>query len=131
MTIEFEISTLIPATAGQIYDAWLDSEAHTRMTGGKAQVSAQVGGEFTAWDGYIHGKNLALEPGRRILQAWRTADFAEDDEDSLLEVIFEPEADGTRVRLRHSHLPDEDGSGYEQGWVLNYFEPMKDYFLKK
>lgn len=131
MAIEFEVSTVIPAPAEKIYAAWLDSEAHTRMTGGEAHVSAEVGGEFTAWDGYIQGKNLALEPGRRILQAWRTVDFADEDENSFLEVIFEPEAGGTRVRLHHSNLPDEDGSSYEQGWVLNYFEPMKDYFFEK
>ncbi|MFO7672010.1 MAG: hypothetical protein R6W31_20300 [Bacteroidales bacterium] len=33
MDINFEVSAEIPASSGQIYDAWLDSEQHSAMTG--------------------------------------------------------------------------------------------------
>jgi uncharacterized protein YndB with AHSA1/START domain len=98
------------------------------MTGGTAHVSALVGAEFDAWDGYIHGRNLELEPDRRILQSWRTTEFAREDEDSLLEVILEPAGTETHLTLHHSNLPAH-GAKYQQGWVDAYFEPMKAYFL--
>jgi uncharacterized protein YndB with AHSA1/START domain len=127
MPISFEVSTIIQASPPAIYHAWLDSQGHTAMTGSPAQVSPEVGAAFSAWDGYIHGKNLELDPPRRILQTWRTAEFADSDPDSLLEVLLEPEGGGTRVTLRHSNLPPH-GDQYREGWEESYFTPMKAFF---
>jgi uncharacterized protein YndB with AHSA1/START domain len=106
---------------------WLDSEEHTAMTGFRTEISDEVVTPFSAGDGYIEGVNLELEPGKRILQHWRTTDFGEDDEDSLLEILFDAVDEGTRITIRHSHLP-ADGMQYKQGWVDWYFTPMQAYF---
>ena len=127
MSIEFEISDVIPASPEEIYEAWLNSEAHSRMTGGQAKISRNVGDTFEAWDGYIQGKNLELEFPRRILQQWRTTEFADTEKDSQLEILFDPADDGTRVTIRHTVLP-EHGIQYQQGWIDAYFIPMKKYF---
>jgi uncharacterized protein YndB with AHSA1/START domain len=52
----FEISAIFPASPGQLYTAWLDSAQHSAMTGGAADISAEPGATFTAWDGYIYFK---------------------------------------------------------------------------
>jgi uncharacterized protein YndB with AHSA1/START domain len=128
--IQFEVSDVIPANPAIVYSAWLNSMEHTMMTGAFATVSANIGEPFEAWDGYIQGKNLELEPPRRILQSWRTGEFEKADEDSRLEILFEPDSEGTRVTIRHSNLPDH-GMQYQQGWMDSYFEPMKTYFTSK
>ena len=128
MSIEFEVSDVIPATPDAIYSAWLSSDEHSRMTGSPASVSAEVGDEFEAWDEYIHGKNLELQPPGRIYQSWRTSEFDDNEEDSLLEVLPESEGNGTRVTIRHSNLPD-DGMHYREGWKDSYFTPMKEHFV--
>ncbi len=125
--MEFQVSDIIPATPEEIYDTWLDSEGHWAMTGGRAKASAEAGGEFEAWEGYITGKNLDLERGKRILQSWRTAEFQPTDEDSELEITLHEVEGGTRVTLNHRKLPPH-GSQYEQGWIDHYFEPMKLHF---
>ena len=130
MSIEFEVSDVIPATPEEIYEAWLDSEEHSRMTGGQAKVSSNVGDTFEAWDGYIQGKNFELEFPGRILQEWRTTEFKETETDSRLEILFDSASVGTRVTIRHSNLP-EHGMQYQQGWIDAYFEPMKAYFGDK
>ena len=127
MPVSFEIFTLLPASPDALYEAWLDSAQHSAMTGGTATVSATLGASFSAWDGYISGKNLLLEPGKRIIQAWRTLEFSPSEPDSHLEIIFETHEEGTRVCLRHTQLPSH-GTQYEQGWIENYFQPMKSYF---
>ncbi len=128
MAYDFEVSDVLPATPEAIYAAWLTSDGHSAMTGSQARVDARVGGEFEAWDGYISGRTLALEPGRRIVQSWRTAEFSAADEDSRIEVLLEPLAGGTRITLRHTNVPN-DQRGYEQGgWQENYFDPMRAYF---
>jgi uncharacterized protein YndB with AHSA1/START domain len=129
MALEFEVSGLIPATPQAIYSAWLSSEGHAAMTGSPARVAAAVGESFTAWDGYIQGTNLELEPGKRILQAWRTTEFEDSDPDSRLEILLDEREGGTLVTIRHSHLPDH-GMQYRQGWVDAYFTPMRAYFAQ-
>ncbi len=129
MSIEFTVSTVLPAAPYVLYAAWLDSEQHSAMTGGQAEVSAQVGDQFNAWDGYISGQNLQLEPEKRIVQAWRTVEFSESEPDSRVEIVFEPHEEGTRLTLHHTNLPPH-GEQYQQGWIDNYFEPMRQYFEK-
>lgn len=127
--MEFEISATIPAKPDEVYKAWLDSKSHSKMTGSKAKVSDKIGGGFTAWDGYISGTNLELKPGKKIVQSWRTSEFAGSEEDSRLEITLAPAQGGTKLTLRHSNLPAH-GEQYRQGWVDSYFEPMKEYFGK-
>ena len=127
-TESFEIWDVIPATPDAVYDAWIDGEKHSQMTGGAATGWPESGAEFTAWDGYIRGRNLALEPGERIVQSWRTTQFPESARDSRIEVTLEAVDGGTRLTLRHSDIPEGQGKSYETGWADHYFEPMKAYF---
>jgi len=130
MTIAFEVSELISASPEAIYQAWVSSAGHTAMTGSPAEASDIVGATFSAWDGYIFGHNLELEPGVRIVQAWRTSEFAENEADSRLEVVLTAHEDGTLVTIRHSNLP-VDGEQYRQGWLDYYFAPMQEYFARR
>ena len=126
----FTISTILPATPEQIYNAWLSSEGHSRMTGSPAEVKGEIDGSFKAWDGYIWGKTLELEPYRRIVQAWRTSEFPADSLDSRVEIQFEETKGGTKITLIHTNIPDEQGDSYKGGWEEFYFSPMRAYFSK-
>lgn len=130
MALEFTVSAVIPATPQEVYRAWLSSDGHSGMTGSPARVSDQIGGDFEAWDGYIHGKNLELVPNKRIVQAWRTSEFSEKEPDSRIDITLEPSGKQTKLTLRHTNLPPHGGQ-YEDGWVESYFEPMKEYFSSR
>ncbi len=129
MPFEFLVSDIIPASPQQIYDAWLDSEGHAQITGGQpAKISAKEGAEFSVWNGYISGRNVKLEPGRLIVQAWRTTKFAADDPDSQIEVQLMPIDGGTKVAVRHTNVPDGHTSYRDGGWQRSYFDTMKEHF---
>ena len=128
MPYTFTLTSIIPASAQEIYDAWLDSLAHSEMTGGEATMSDEIGAEVSAWDGYISGRNLELVPGERIVQSWRTTEFTDEHDDSIVTVTLEEMDDGTLLTLVHSNVPDEQRSYEEGGWESKYFEPMKVYF---
>ncbi len=128
MPYAFTLTTTIPASAQEIYDAWLDSLLHSEMTGGQASMSDEIDAEVSAWDGYITGRNLELVPGERIVQSWRTTQFTDEHEDSVITVTLDEAEDGTLLTLVHNNVP-EDQTSYEQGgWQEYYFEPMKRYF---
>jgi uncharacterized protein YndB with AHSA1/START domain len=131
MPYAYTLTTTLPASAQEIYDAWLDSLAHTEMTGGEAAMSDEVGAEVVAWDGYITGRNLELGPGERIVQSWRTSEFDEEHEDSIITLTLEEVAEGTLLTLVHSQVPADQTSYEEGGWQEHYFEPMQDYFKKR
>lgn len=124
----FTMTATLPASPEAIYNAWLSSQGHTAMTGSPAEVEAEIGGAFKAWDGYIWGKTLEMEPHRRILQAWRTSEFPEDSPDSHVEIQFEESDGNTKITLIHSDIPDGQGDSYKQGWEDFYFTPMRKYF---
>jgi activator of HSP90 ATPase len=129
MAHEFTVTATIPATPREVYDAWLSSKGHGAMTGSPARGSAHLGGEFTAWDGYITAKNLKLIAGRRIVQAWRTTEFSTADPDSQIDVLLEKAPGGTRLTPRHTNIPDGHTT-YDSGWRGCYFEPMMAYFTQ-
>jgi len=128
MSESIEVSTVLPASPEVVYQAWMDSEEHTWMTGSDASVEEGVGGRFTAWEGYISGTTLELVPYSRIVQAWRTTEFPPGSPDSRLEVRLEPAEGGTQITLIHTGIPDGQGESYRQGWLDWYFAPMKRYF---
>ena len=124
------LTAVLPASADRVYAAWLDSNEHARMTGGKAIVDPNVGGEHSEWDGYIEGRTLELEPGRRIVQSWRSSDFPLGAGDSRLEVHLLDVPDGCVITIIHTEIPEGQGAQYESGWVDRYIEPMTKYFGK-
>ena len=129
MTYDYKLTCALPASPEAIYDAWLDSARHAAMTGAPAHIGNQVGDAYSAWDGYIVGRTLELVPGRRIVQSWRTTDFADEDPDSTIAIELERMGIGARLTLMHSGVPD-DHTDYENGgWQDFYFTPMTAYFL--
>jgi uncharacterized protein YndB with AHSA1/START domain len=125
------VSAVIPAAPAAVYKAWMSGKEHGAMTGSGATVVAKIGGRYTAWDGYISGKTLELEPAQRIVQSWRSSDFAADAPDSRLEIVLSAAKGGTRITLTHTELPPGSSAEYRKGWLDFYFAPMKEYFASR
>ena len=128
--MQFKLKTIIETTPENIYNTWLDSKGHTGMTGGEARITNRVGDRFTAWDGYIEGENILLEPYKRIVQSWRTSQFDEEEGDSQIEVLLKEKEGKTELTLIHTNIP-ESGEHYIKGWDDHYFQPMKAYFSNR
>ena len=131
MSNGFRIKTTLPAEPKAVYKAWLSGRRHSAMTGAAATASGKRGGRFTAWDGYIWGRNLELKPHWCIVQSWRTTKFSEGDPDSVSNCAFTPRAKGRKSCSSTPRSPSGQASGYRSGWVKHYFEPMRRYFTAK
>jgi activator of HSP90 ATPase len=120
-----------PADPVEVYEALVDPKKHTEFTGSKATGAPRVGAKFTAWDGYISGKHLELEKGKRIVQEWRTTEWPEDYEPSTLKFTLKKAKNGTELTMIHSNVPAEQAESYRQGWIDSYWDPLREYFKKK
>lgn len=125
---QLHLTLKLPVKPMIIFNSWIDSTAHRDFTGGNAAIDPRNGGNFSAWDGYITGILLKLEPYHRIIQSWRTMDFHPLDPSSHLEIILFEEEDGTLLTLNHTEIPFGQSRQYELGWIEYYFEPMLGYF---
>ncbi len=121
----------ITAKPVEIYDALLNEQRHSEFTGAKATCDRRVGGLFTAWDGYICGKNIRLENARRIVQEWRTTEWPAGYGPSIIEFTFKSKGSGTEVKMIQTKIPASQAESYKKGWVDNYWIPLKKYFHKK
>ena len=117
------------ASPHEVYGALMDSEKHAAFTGDKADISREVGGAFMVFDNYATGKNVELVPDQKIVQDWRAADWPEG---YFSRITFELTAvpEGTRLDFTHAELPEGTEEEFTQGWIDNYWEPMKAFFEK-
>lgn len=114
-----------------VYDALLDPEKHSAFTGSPATTSAKVGAAFTAWGGYIIGKNLELVKGKKIVQEWKTTEWPSGYPVSRLEFTLAPKKGGTELEMIHSKVPAEQLADYSSGWKSAYWDPLKEYLAER
>ena len=128
------------ANRARIYEALMDSkkfDAVTKlsaaMTSGMmpagsapASVSQEAGGAFTAFGGYVTGRQIELVPGQRIVQAWRAGSW---DPGVYSIARFELVEQGTATKLvfDHTGCPSGEAAHLAEGWKGNYWEPLAKF----
>lgn len=123
---------LIPkATPAAVYRALISSKEHSEFTGSPATVTGRKGAKFTAWDGYISGKNLSLTQGEKIEQEWSTSEFPQGYAPSNLKISLKKKGEGTELTMMHSKVPAAQVGQYESGWYESYWNPLIEYFEKR
>ncbi len=126
-----EQTVFFEAAPEDVYDALLDPRKHSAFTGSPATTSARKGATFTAWDGYITGKNLELVKGEKIVQEWKTTEWPDGYPFSRLEFTLTAKKGGTELRMVHSKVPAEQVADYTSGWKSSYWDPLNEYLAKK
>ena len=115
------------ASPARVFDAYLDSRRQSRITGLPARMSRRPGARFESGGGYIHGVNVEILPGRRIVQAWRGDDWPEGAY-SILRLEFRKQGTGTRLLVDHRGIPESATRGVARGWHEHFWRPMQRHF---
>lgn len=119
-------TAVIKAPAQAVYDALMNSKQHAEFTRAAANIENKVDGEFSVWDGYATGKNLELDPGKKIVQLWHASDWPDGVESTVTYELSEK--DGvTTITLTQIGVPEEFVNDVAQGWQDYYWEPLKQY----
>jgi uncharacterized protein YndB with AHSA1/START domain len=121
-TLEFKFERTIPASPGEVFDAWLNPKipGNPWNMADKLLFNPQVDG-FFYWSvkGTPHyGRFTEVERPGLILHTWVSPNTL--GEESTVTVTFKKQGENTLMTLVHSGIPDtEAGRGHEKGW--NYF----------
>ena len=116
---------LIPAPPEEVYQALVTEATIQLWTGEPATMSEKPGSEFSLWGDSITGINTGFEKGKKIVQEW---DFGEMEEPSVVTIILHPHKSGTSAELRHTNIPDEIFDNISDGWDVNYFGSLIDFY---
>jgi len=117
-------TVIFKAPPHEVYELLMDSKKHAAFSGGMASISRAVGGKISAYDDYIAGKNIELVPDKKIVQDWRAVDWPEG-RFSRVTFEFTTIPEGTRLDFTHADVPEDTEEEFTQGWIDNYWEPMK------
>lgn len=115
----------LPATPEEVYIALTNPFTIELWSGYPAQMSTEVGSEFSLFEGDIVGKNLAFEENKMIKQQWY---FEGEEEESIVSLHLKPEKNNTIVELKHTNIPDEVYEEMLEGWKKMYFSSLKRFF---
>lgn len=115
------------ASPKRIYEALMDSKQHADFTAnGAAEISREPGGIFSCHGGVISGRNIELVPDKRIVQAWRVANWDEGTY-SIVKVELQDHNGGTRLILDHAGFPEGQAEHLGPGWHERYWDPLRKY----
>lgn len=126
------------ATPARVYAALTDAKLFERVVQLSAaaksmarpnkpvEISREPGGAFSAFGGYISGRQIELIAGQRIVQAWRAASWPAG---AYSIARFELAADGAHTKLvfDHTGFPQGDADHLLTGWNGNYWEPLAKF----
>ncbi len=123
-------TVVLDASPLEVYEAYVNPKKHSAFTGQSVTGAPRVGGKVTAGDGYIMGKYLELEKGKRVLEEWTTTEWPEGYPPSLLELKVKAKGKKTELTMVHSKVPADQVEYYAEGWKDFYWEPLKKYLVK-
>lgn len=119
---------------GSLSPSWL-SITQSTLSHPLDCAQARVGGKVMMFGGTVEAEITALEPGKKIGQKWRRAEWPEGCWSELTMELEEPERGNTVLTLEQRRVPDTDrfGNGgvvesIESGWRERVFGMMRKVF---
>lgn len=122
MTIRQTIT--IKTSPDKLYTALISAKEFGKATGAPAEIDGKEGGAFSCFGGQIVGRNVVLDPNKRIVQAWRAGPWP-DGAYSIVKFDIKKSGASTTVNLEHSGFPEDAAEHLEGGWHKMYWEPLK------
>ncbi|MES2558630.1 MAG: SRPBCC family protein [Bacteroidota bacterium] len=117
-----------PTDALDLYKCIMDARMHSSFTGDEAVIEDKEGTTFSAFGGYITGKNIVLERGKKIVQTWKAREEGwPEDHYSEVVFVFKNIDGGCELDFFHLAIPAHNAEAIEKGWTEYYWEPLRIY----
>ncbi|MFC5651827.1 SRPBCC domain-containing protein [Paenibacillus solisilvae] len=113
------------AGVDRVYDALISSEQFSKASGGApTEINPEEGGSFSCFGGMIVGRSIELVPNKRIVQAWRVANW-EEGVYSIVKFELKEQGSQTLLMFDHTGFPEGQGEHLSAGWHTNYWGPIE------
>lgn len=112
-------SVHVAAPPERVFQYFISPAGMTSWMGQWADLEPVVDGRFAVdIEGVaVRGRYLELDPPRRLVISWGHAGSEHMPPGaSTVEIILTPDANGTRVDVRHRGLPEPEASRHPAGW---------------
>jgi activator of HSP90 ATPase len=130
-TKTIEESIIIKASPHEVYEVFMDSKKHSKLTESKVKISREIGGKFSIFEGDIEGKNLELIQDKKIVQSWRSNEEGwPKTHYSTITIELESAEKGTLLKFKQTEVPSTSYESVKEGWNDYYWEPLKNMLEK-
>lgn len=126
---DFKKYYIIPAPPEDVYLALTNEATIMLWTGDQATFVPEPNAEFSLWDGSIVGKNLELEPNKKLVQQWYFGE-EETENPSIVTLKLHSHNQGTSLEVRQSNIPDEEYLDLVAGWTNEYIGSLVDFYTE-
>ena len=126
---ELSHSIQLTASPEEVYNAILSSEKHSVFTGAPAVIENKEGGSFSTFNGAISGILTKLVKYNEIHMDWRAGAFPEGYFTKVV-ILLSEKNEGTLLEFSHSGVPAEAADMINEGWELNYWNKLPEYFAE-
>jgi uncharacterized protein YndB with AHSA1/START domain len=113
----------IEAKPETVFDFFTDPDKMIQWMGRKAELEPHAGGRFRCdinGESIAAGEYVELDPPRKAVftWGWEGEDSVTSPGSSTVEILLEPDGDGTQMRLIHRDLPGaESAERHGHGWT--------------
>lgn len=123
------------ATPARVYDALTDAKQFNKvvhlsaamqsmgLSAKPVEMSRELGTSFSAFGGYVSGRQIELVPNQRIVQAWRAGGW-DPGIYSIARFELSSSGSGTKLVFDHIGFPQGAAAHLLEGWKSNYWQPL-------
>lgn len=126
-------SVSLAASPQRVFDVLTSGAEFAAATEKPAILGATEGDTFKLFGGNIEGRNVELVPGKRLVQAWRIADW-DAGVYSIVQITLTPNSEGTTLTLDQYGIPDGKSPFFATwqehvtvGWQKYYYDSLRSY----
>lgn len=106
----------------KVWEALVDPKIISKWGAGPAKMSEKEGFEFSLWGGDIHGKNIEVKKGEKLVQEWYGGDWPKP---SIATFRLTHKAGCTTLYFDQTGVPDNENEEIDKGWDDYYLGEIK------
>lgn len=118
-------------TADEMYQTFVDPQRLAAFTRSPPKVfeGAKKGGKFELFGGNVSGEYLELEPGKKVVQSWRLAQWPAGHFSKLQIEFDQNDVDHVTVmRVTWDGVPTGQEEVTKRNWLEYYVKSIKSTF---
>ena len=96
----FTISASFPFSSEVVFTAFTNARKIAAWSGQRGKVQPTIGGKMELFDGWVKGIVLAYESGKRLSFTWKPAEWAKENQSSIVTCHFQTNKNWNEAHLK-------------------------------